>query len=568
MDTTGAHINGTATPKEKNGELSKEELSAILKFGARSMFKTDDNDQSKKLDEMNLDDILTKADAFDTESAAQPGGTSLGGEGFLASFAAIQDVKNDMGDDLSWDDIIPVEERIKMDEEESRALQAQEEAARSRKRKAAQQPGAYEGMDYDDAGSSRLGSPKPQKGKGNASLKKSAAQKSLELRERDYRVLIRGLQKWGDVRSRYELIVKEARLEAKNRVLITQTSEDVIVQAEAAVGEHRAHILDLQARGEPISSSLRQKAILFTYQGVSGLNAETIVARHYGLKAVVEHFKRVEDPDRYSIPHDNLKPTQNWTVDWQPEDDTHLLVGIWRHGFGSWELIQQDPTLNLQDRIFMEDPKSSKPDADGNKPKTNIPGPIHLVRRGDYLCGIIREYEENRRMLIEQQAVIDSMPAKEGYGFDNPSIPLPLASASKPKASSPITSTTSEMAKSKGKAKRHKTPDYTSSEAESDYESMDEAAVKEALRPAKKHMKKLKGGTDDLSREEKISALKECVAGIGARIDEVVADKSPADAAKWRKHCWVFASFFWPREGVHYSKLMDIHKKLVSPLIP
>jgi len=72
--------------------------------------------QSKKLDEMDLDDILTKADAFDTDATAQPGTTSLGGEGFLSQFAEIQDVKNDMADDLSWDDIIPVAERVKLDE--------------------------------------------------------------------------------------------------------------------------------------------------------------------------------------------------------------------------------------------------------------------------------------------------------------------------------------------------------------------------------------------------------------------------------------------------------------------
>ena len=93
-----------------------------------------------------------------------------------------------------------------------------------------------------------------------------------------------------------------------------------------------------------------------------------------------------------------------------------------------------------------------------------------------------------------------------------------------------------------------------------------EAQVKDLLRPAKKHLKKLKSGTENLSREEKIASLKECVAGIGARIDEIVAEKQAAgqSGGKWRKHCWVFASFFWPREGVNYSKLMDIHKKLAS----
>lgn len=184
---------------------------------------------------MDLDDILTKADAFDTEASAQPGGTSLGGEGFLSQFAAIQDVKNDMDEGLSWDDIIPVEERVKLDEEESKALQAQEAASANRKRAAARPPGTYEGMDFDDpdGGASKTSSPKEKNGdkkkKGSAfaagaAPRKSNAQKALELKgescrllrdslcslitvERDLRVLIRGIQKWGDVRTRYDVIV-------------------------------------------------------------------------------------------------------------------------------------------------------------------------------------------------------------------------------------------------------------------------------------------------------------------------------------------------------------------------
>jgi chromodomain-helicase-DNA-binding protein 1 len=124
-------------------------------------------------------------------------------------------------------------------------------------------------------------------------------------------------------------------------VVIIQTCEDILAQAEAEVSKHKAHLRDLQDRGEPISSSLRQKAILFTYRNVAALNAETIVARHYELKALVEHFKRVEDVAGYTIPYDSLKPTMNWSVDWTAEDDAHLLVGLWRHGFGSWELIAQ-----------------------------------------------------------------------------------------------------------------------------------------------------------------------------------------------------------------------------------
>jgi chromodomain-helicase-DNA-binding protein 1 len=166
--------------------------------------------------------------------------------------------------------------------------------------------------------------------------------------------------------------------------------------------------------------------------------------------------------------------------------------------------------------------------------------------------------------MAQQQALLASMPAKEGFGFEQPA--FPAASGSKSRSAAAAASSPAISNADKGKAKRRKTPEYTDSEAESDYASMDEAQVKELLRPAKKHLKKLKSGTENLSREEKIVALKECVAGIGSRIDEVVAEKQAEgkNAAKWRKHCWVFASFFWPRQGVNYTKLMDIHQKLVS----
>lgn len=71
---------------------------------------------------------------------------------------------------------------------------------------------------------------------------------------------------------------------------------------------------------------------------------------------------------------------------------------------------------------------------------------------------------------------------------------------------------------------------------------MDEAEIKELLRPVKKDLKRLKSGTDSLSREDKITALKECLASIGSRIDDLIVEqgiKSNDDETRFRKHCWV-----------------------------
>jgi chromodomain-helicase-DNA-binding protein 1 len=146
-----------------------------------------------------LDDILKHAEDHETQTTGE-GGASLGGEGFLATFAAVSDVKNDM----NWEDIIPLEERRKIEKaDEEDKLKAEDLAAHeSRERKRSHAPVSYEGMDIDQAPPPSV----PKKPKA-AIQRKSASQKAMELKERDVRVLIRSLQRWGDIRQRYDTIV-------------------------------------------------------------------------------------------------------------------------------------------------------------------------------------------------------------------------------------------------------------------------------------------------------------------------------------------------------------------------
>lgn len=162
-------------------------------------FEKDDVQQNQKLDEMDLDDILNRAEDHETIAQAGDGGTSLGGEGFLAQFAAVSDVKADM----SWEDIIPLTERQKLEKEET-DRKAEEQAATETGRKRSTVPISYEGMDVDQKASSSTATKKAKP----APQRKSASQKAMELKERDLRVLIRSLQRWGDIRMRYDIIVR------------------------------------------------------------------------------------------------------------------------------------------------------------------------------------------------------------------------------------------------------------------------------------------------------------------------------------------------------------------------
>jgi chromodomain-helicase-DNA-binding protein 1 len=102
----------------------------------------------------------------------------LGGEGFLQQFAAVSNVKND----VSWEEIIPAEEREKFEKEKDK--EADQEAQQSRKHNHPQV--LYEGMDVEQgpttAAAKKAKAPSPQR--------KSAVQKAMEMKEQDVRVLV------------------------------------------------------------------------------------------------------------------------------------------------------------------------------------------------------------------------------------------------------------------------------------------------------------------------------------------------------------------------------------------
>lgn len=47
---------------------------------------------------------------------------------------------------------------------------------------------------------------------------------------------------------------------------------------------------------------------------------------------------------RVKMPH--------FDVDWDVQDDTHLLLGIYEYGYGNWDQIKTDPELKLLDKVF------------------------------------------------------------------------------------------------------------------------------------------------------------------------------------------------------------------------
>jgi chromodomain-helicase-DNA-binding protein 1 len=121
---------------------------------------------------MDLDEILKIAKDHKTiTTGGEVAGASLSGEGFLQQFAAVSDVKND----VSWEDIIPTEEREKFEKEE-KDKEANQEVQQSRKRNHRQV--LYEGRDVEQGPTTTMA----KKAKAPSPQRKSAVQKVMEMK--------------------------------------------------------------------------------------------------------------------------------------------------------------------------------------------------------------------------------------------------------------------------------------------------------------------------------------------------------------------------------------------------
>ena len=234
----------------------------------------------------------------------------------------------------------------------------------------------------------------------------------------------------------------------------------------------RALGLEAEA-GETLTNAQKSKAVLVTYRGVANINAETVLSRHRDLQILFKYLDPLNDDEQYNwqIPIENIRPTLNWSGRWGPSEDAMLLVGAYRYGFGNWEAMAKDARLGLDGKFFLEEGKKGEDAA--SKP---IPNAIHLVRRGDYLLGILREHDEKIR------AIESRLTTTRGGALKLSLSPPPPASSSAsavPVASTSYASAIRRRAESEAvasvdegaskKRKRRPTPTFTDSSSSEEW---------------------------------------------------------------------------------------------------
>ncbi|RIB11219.1 SNF2 family N-terminal domain-containing protein [Gigaspora rosea] len=624
MDTSGKSILQKSSKSAKSSDnFSKEEISAILKFGAQNIFKESEN--SKKLDDLDLDDILARAETHDT--VGDQTSSSLGGEEFLKQFQVA-----DFGGDISWDDIIPQEERDKFAKfnAESNIVQEPEnkiglkrnpssqdnrlkivdsatsdddtpQKKKPRKKKKSsvkskknrdsdddsdmrpkksksskkfidsdddKHKKKYNGRKYEESDDDKFLKKKSHgkyaeldgdsghrkkktssskknpdsdedsrlKKKSNGGRKKysesedenqkrlsikkpkiSSSSKSRELSIKDIRALYKSVLKFGDIHVRYEDVVNDADLQDKSKEQLFEAYNSLYAVCEKAVKDYEiandANPNGQQTRAIP---NPRNKAIQASYNGVDKLNAGLFIQRIAELRRLDKMMKDFSSPDKFKISV-STKPVNNWTVSWDQKDDEMLVVGIYKHGFGNWKAIREDPRLGLTDKLIDEEVDSSQRNSQTAK----------IVRRAYYLLKMLHDLEEEEEQQKGRRSKIRSSTRDDSHGEQAP------------------TSTHNITSKGKKVLKRVISEEDISSVP-------DDRTCKELLRPE----------SSQYTGKEKARLIKESLKVIGARIAEIISTKHTSERIRWQFNLWQFVTYFWPKDNIGPERLIEIYRKL------
>ncbi|KAG0746730.1 hypothetical protein G6F60_008341 [Rhizopus arrhizus] len=588
MDTSGysllaEHSLKTASGKNRDLPFQNQELSAILKFGAKNMFQS--NEPTEQLNDMDLDDILARAEQ--TETMDENDSTALGSEDFLAQFK-ITDYGG-TADDLTWEDIIPQSEVQKVkDEQTQQEMEAMYSRAAKKGRVIYNESHPDEKIDDEEVNETAKDAKKRKRPTG-ASSSSNKRRQTVEITERDRRAVVRAILKYGDLESRYEEIMSDFDLGAKSKDDVVDLYLDLISECKTKVREQVMEAKKIP-KGKSISYSdllkelrhTKQKAILFTWKDIQSVNAGQILQRHHDMKILAKRLSLLSDLTKFRVPM-LAKRVQGWSCSWGPKEDAMLLVGVYKYGFGSWQQIQGDLPLGLGEKFFI----STNDDNDKRTPKA-----IHLVRRADQMLKILAEEDELRKEKTHTK-VTKRVPnsSKHASGssskYDRTSTPNDTPKRASPSSSSHAFSSSSRSVtaheetkkndrkrKQRSKdeeeerpAKRHEKEREWESKTNKEAADMKPSAYR-AMIPVERHLHRLKYDSREEEGAKKAKLIRECIGKIGRHIEDLT--KKYHDDTGFSTSLWKYTAKHFPGDVTAtdvanlYTKMKQVEKELAA----
>ena len=142
--------------------------------------------------------------------------------------------------------------------------------------------------------------------------------------------------------------------------MINECTKALIAERDEMKAAKEAGTEDERSKGKLMSVDVTLDSVT--------VNARELVFKVEAITALHAKMNQYATPEaRLGFRIRHKKPTK-WTVPWDELEDGMLLVGIYRHGYGSWEAIRDDPDLQLSGKI-------------GSKTNKDLPRGEKLSRR-------------------------------------------------------------------------------------------------------------------------------------------------------------------------------------------
>ncbi|KAM7414528.1 hypothetical protein PAMA_019374 [Pampus argenteus] len=602
MDTTGRTVLDSNSGNTNSNPFNKEELTAILKFGAEELFKEAEGEESEP-QEMDIDEILRLAETRESDQGSSATDELLS-QFKVANFSSMEESTQDLEEKniRDWDDIIPEEQRRKVEEEEKQREMDIFMLPRSRssnKRAQANDSDSDVGskLKQHSSGSESETDDSDDDKKPKRRGRPRARKNNVEgFTDAEIRRFIKAYKKFGSPLERLEGIARDSELVDKSIADLKRLGELIHTSCVAAVQEHEEHLKEnpVEAKGPG-----KRRGINIKIAGVQ-VNA----------KSIIQHEEEFE-PLHKAVPsnpaeRDKFKLTcrvkvAHFDVDWDLQDDIQLLLGIYEHGFSNWDLIKTDPDLKLAEKILPDDP-SKKPQAK------------QLQARAEYLLKLLKKEQDStdktgeevkvrkRKPRVKKDKILkdeqgndlssprlSDNPSEEGEVKDDGTEKSPAKKRqkkkdnkeNKEKQGTPKKEKEGDKEKKGAKPKKEKpkgakgkktqgpvhitagsepVPIEGKEDDELDQETF--SICKERMRPVKKALKQLDKPDEGLSDQEQLQHTRTCLLKIGDRITECLKAYSDPEHVKiWRRNLWIFVSKFTEFGARKLHKLYKMAQK-------
>ncbi|KAF9595153.1 hypothetical protein IFM89_037582 [Coptis chinensis] len=332
--------------KKGNSLFDKNELSAILRFGAEELFREEKNEEEskKRLLNMDIDEILERAEKVESKGAEEEQGNELLSAFKVANFCGAED------DGTFWSRWIQPDAVAQADDalapraarnKKNYMEDAQPENSSKRKTRG---PDPHERVQKRRKADHLVnltpmieGAAAQVRGWSYGNLsKKDAALFARVVQLNHYRCFLMKVKKFG-IHSQISSVVAE-----------------VGGAIEAAPTDAQVELFDALIDGcrEAVEGGNPDpKGTVLDFFGVP-VKAHEVLDRVQELQLLAKRIKKYKDPvAQFRLLMHFRGPPWSKGCGWDQADDARLLLGIHYYGFGNWEKIRLDPKLGLTRKI-------------------------------------------------------------------------------------------------------------------------------------------------------------------------------------------------------------------------